>query len=115
MVSALIFLAPQYHFGWAIANNVTLISAGYHDPLGGSMGSGIYNGNIQRQSFGSNQIGESNKHLAQPIPKKNQKLFYQLKQPFIKTNLIGEKILDSDFQNWSLDTLSKIKQILLDH
>ena len=68
----LIFLAPQYHFGWAIANNVTLISAGYHDPSGGSMGSGIYNGNMQRQSFGSNQIEKRNKylaHLIQPIPK----------------------------------------------
>ena len=56
----LIFLAPQYHFGWAIANNVTLISAGYHDPSGGSMGSGIYNGNMQRKSFGSNQIEKKN-------------------------------------------------------
>ena len=70
--STLIFLAPQYHFGWAIANNVTLISAGYHDLSGGSMGSGIYNGNMQRQSFGSNQIEKRNKylaHLIQPIPK----------------------------------------------
>ena len=76
MVSTLIFLAPQYHFGWAIANNVTLISAGYHDPSGGSMGSGIYNGNMQRQSFGSNQIKKKYIYLAhliqQPIPKKSQ-------------------------------------------
>lgn len=42
-----VFLAPQYHFGWAIANNITLISAGLHDPSSGSMGSGIYNGHLQ--------------------------------------------------------------------
>ena len=36
--------ALQYHFGWALANNVTLISAGYHDPKTGSMGSGIFQG-----------------------------------------------------------------------
>ena len=59
------------------------------------MGSGIYNGNMQRKSFGSNQIEK--KYLAhliqQPIPKKIMFFFDQLKQPlqllFINKNLIG--------------------------
>ena len=30
--------APQYHFGWAVANNITLAVSGYHDPEKGSLG-----------------------------------------------------------------------------
>lgn len=36
--------APQYHSGWALANDVTVLAAGYHDPQAGSLGSGIYDG-----------------------------------------------------------------------
>ena len=47
--------ALQYHFGWALANNVTLISAGYHDPKTGSMGSGIIQGGqVLNMTYASN-------------------------------------------------------------
>ena len=41
------FTAPQYHFGWAVAKNITLITSGYHDPESGSRGSGIFDGKYQ--------------------------------------------------------------------
>ena len=37
-----LLLALQYHPGWAMANDITVLSAGLHIPDTGAMGSGIY-------------------------------------------------------------------------
>ena len=39
--------APQYHSGAAIANNLTILASGLHNPGSGQLGSGIYSGQTQ--------------------------------------------------------------------
>lgn len=40
------FLAAQYQYGWAYAENVNLLAAGYNKPEFSFLGSGIYSGII---------------------------------------------------------------------
>ena len=42
MCNFLLHIALQYHPGWAMANDITVLSAGLHIPDTGAMGSGIY-------------------------------------------------------------------------
>lgn len=101
--------AIQYHSGWALANKVTILSSGLHDPQNGALGAGIYHG-----EFGIlNYTFDSRRSDSYAVVSKvflNQE---QTANPPMPTNPIDQSnhaFLEEDLSDYSFEKLRQGSQ-----